>query len=332
MVGARPGAARTAALTASTALLVGASLTLGPPAYASGAHSSTARAAKGSSGYCTGGSGVTVVVDFQELGGGTVVRCAPGSQSTGLSALKNAGFRIAGTNRWGESFICRIQGRPGPDSEPCIDTPPTSAYWSYWHSSNGGSWKYSQSGVTNRTPPQGSFEGWSFSKDKSQSSSPPPGVAPRRPGGDGGSGGGGNSGGGSGSSGGSGSGTSSGGSSGSGPGGQEHKDEGPDGRAPKDEKNEKDDKGRDKNKDGKKDKESAKPSESGKAAPTTDASAGTDGAKGGDGEGQNTAHPAQDGGIPTGTVASAGAVVLIAAAAGATAWRRRRSARAGEAG
>ena len=153
---------------------------------------------------------LAAVVDFQELGGGTVVRCARGSQSTGLSALKNAGFGITGTNRWGEAFICRIEGKPGAESEPCIDTPPTSAYWSYWHSSNGGTWKYSQSGVTNGTPRKGSFERWSFSKDKSESTSPPPGVAPRRPGGGDGTGGG-DSGGGSGTSGGSGSGTASGG-------------------------------------------------------------------------------------------------------------------------
>ncbi|WP_216311799.1 hypothetical protein, partial [Streptomyces nanshensis] len=204
----RPGAAKTAALAAVA--VAGAAPWLSPPASAATSHAVDLRAVKGSSGYCKDSDGVTVVVDFQELGGGTVVRCARGSQSTGLSALKNAGFGITGTNRWGEAFVCRIEGKPGAESEPCIDTPPTSAYWSYWHSSNGGTWKYSQSGVTNRTPPKGSFEGWSFSKDKSESTSPPPGVAPRRPGG-GGTGGGGNSGGGAGTSGGSGSGTASGG-------------------------------------------------------------------------------------------------------------------------
>ncbi|NHW87681.1 hypothetical protein HA066_25035, partial [Escherichia coli] len=58
-------------------------------------------AATGNAGYCPDAGGVTVVVDFKELGGGTVVRCAPGDQATGLAALKNAGFQIAGTLRWG---------------------------------------------------------------------------------------------------------------------------------------------------------------------------------------------------------------------------------------
>jgi hypothetical protein len=139
-----------------------------------------AQAAAGLAGACPDADGVTVVVDFQELGGQTLVRCAPGPQPTGLAALKNAGFSVTGTNRWGEAFICRINGKPGPDTEPCIDTPPASAYWSYWHAPNGGSWTYSQLGVTSRRPPPGSFEGWSFALDATGIGPPVPGVAPRR--------------------------------------------------------------------------------------------------------------------------------------------------------
>jgi hypothetical protein len=136
--------------------------------------------AAGLAGACPDADGVTVVVDFQDLGGQTLVRCAAGPQSTGLAALKNAGFSVTGTNRWGEAFICRINGKPGPDSEPCIDTPPASAYWSYWHAPNGGSWTYSQLGVAGRTPPPGSFEGWSFALDSTATGASPPRVAPRR--------------------------------------------------------------------------------------------------------------------------------------------------------
>ncbi|WP_018217587.1 hypothetical protein [Salinispora vitiensis] len=138
-------------------------------------------AAVGSAGYCPDASGVTVVVDFNELGGGTVVRCAPGSQATGLAALKSAGFQITGTLRWGEGFICRIEGKPSADAEKCVDTPPASAYWSYWHAPNGGSWTYSDKGVLNRTPPAGSFEGWSFSLNRNPDDAPRPGVTPSRP-------------------------------------------------------------------------------------------------------------------------------------------------------
>ncbi|WP_408058075.1 hypothetical protein [Verrucosispora sioxanthis] len=138
-------------------------------------------AAAGSAGYCPDAAGVTVVVDFKELGGGTVVRCAPGDQATGLAALKAAGFQIAGTLRWGEGFICRIEGKPSASTEKCVDTPPASAYWSYWHAPNGGSWTYSDKGVLNRKPPSGSFEGWSFSLNRNADKAPRPAVAPARP-------------------------------------------------------------------------------------------------------------------------------------------------------
>nr|WP_203846786.1 hypothetical protein [Dactylosporangium siamense] len=140
----------------------------------------TAHAA-GTAGYCPDSTGVTVVVDFHELGGGVVIRCAPGNQSSGLTALQNAGFTVAGTNRWGLAFVCRIDGKPGPATEPCVDTPPATAYWSYWHASNGGAWTYSDKGVKNRTPPPGSFDGWSFSKNHTEGTAPKPGATPARP-------------------------------------------------------------------------------------------------------------------------------------------------------
>ncbi|BCB89286.1 hypothetical protein Psuf_065990 [Phytohabitans suffuscus] len=76
----------------------------------------TARAidhSKGHPGFCENGDGVTVVIDFQQLGGTTIVRCNPQTgRGTGLDALKGAGFQIAGVQRWGEAFICRVENRP----------------------------------------------------------------------------------------------------------------------------------------------------------------------------------------------------------------------------
>ncbi|WP_432129127.1 hypothetical protein [Streptomyces sp. bgisy082] len=108
-------------------------------------------------------------------------RCAPGDQATGLAALKNAGFTIAGTQRWGEAFVCRIEGKPTAATEACVNTPPASAYWSYRHAPNGGTWGYSQSGASGRKPAQGSFEGWSLSLNKTSSTNPAPRVTPVRP-------------------------------------------------------------------------------------------------------------------------------------------------------
>ncbi|WP_442932256.1 hypothetical protein [Micromonospora sp. NBC_01699] len=149
---------------------------------------------KGKPGFCTSGSGVTVVVDFQQLGGTTIVRCFPqSSRGTGLDALKGAGFQIAGAQRWGEAFVCRVENRPSaveqvpisgnPDyREACVDTPPAKAYWSYWHAGNNCPWQYSQWGVKNRDFVQGGFEGWSFSLNATAASNPVPRIAAVRPG------------------------------------------------------------------------------------------------------------------------------------------------------
>lgn len=155
----------------------------------------SASAAVGRPGYCHDSTSVTVVVDFSDLGGDIVVRCARGPVSpgySGLDALRGAGFTVSGTQRWGLAFVCRIQGRPAaneslqtrgnPDyHERCVDTPPASAYWGYWYAKNRGSWIYSSSGPTSRDAIKGGFEGWSFSLDHQTGRQPAPGVAPRRP-------------------------------------------------------------------------------------------------------------------------------------------------------
>lgn len=128
-------------------------------------------------GPCTDNVGVTVVIDFQELGGGVNVRCAPGPVTSGLDALVRAGIAWEPPLRE-PGFVCRIAGQPGPDREACGVTPPPTAYWGYWIAPRGGAWCYSNTGAGNRVPPPGSVEGWSFALDKSSSQLPPPGFAP----------------------------------------------------------------------------------------------------------------------------------------------------------
>lgn len=131
----------------------------------------TPRAAHASA--CSGTSGVTVVVDFTAFGGGVQVQCALGDPATGLEALQDAGFTVTGTARWGLAFVCRIDGLPTPADEPCINTPPATAYWSYWHAPSGGSWSYSSSGASSYDPAPGTVEGWSFGAGSAPSIPPP---------------------------------------------------------------------------------------------------------------------------------------------------------------
>lgn len=307
---------------------------------------------RGRPGFCPNANGVTVVVDFRELGGKTIVRCAVGSQQTGLAALKEAGFKVTGTNRWGESFICRLENKPGPDSEPCIDTPPASAYWSYWHAPNGGGWTYSQYGATYRTPPTGSFEGWSFSSNRDQSDAPAPRVTPRRPAsggsnggsGNGGSGGGGTGGGSTGGSGGGGStggggdqGGAYGGGGANGSVGGPGSDGGPSGSGEKGAVGGTDRDGKQPGPNGgpSGSKPGTSPSGSGPGSdpgsapgpvvtPTEDAD-WTDGEDRAD-------EAAESGGVPTGTVVWAAFAAALAVGSGLLSWRRRRTAAHAEAG
>ncbi|USX48913.1 hypothetical protein [Lentzea sp. HUAS12] len=101
-------------------------------------------------------AGVEVVVDFGSLGGGVQTGCAAGDPATGLTALTGAGFTYSFVPRQ-PGFVCRINALPNP-----CTVPTTSAYWSYWHASPGGTWSYSTSGASGYDPAPGSVEGWAF--------------------------------------------------------------------------------------------------------------------------------------------------------------------------
>ncbi|GAA3558324.1 hypothetical protein GCM10022222_47380 [Amycolatopsis ultiminotia] len=158
-------------------VLAGCALLIGTGLSGAGTASATVPG-KGSQGYCPDGNGVTVVVDFQGLGGDPLIRCAPGPQENGVTALQNAGLELAGTGKYGLSLICRIERKPADQS--CTDMPPENATWSFWTATNGGKWAASQVGVQSWQPPAGSFEGWSFAIDKSYTDYPPPRTAPVR--------------------------------------------------------------------------------------------------------------------------------------------------------
>jgi hypothetical protein len=120
---------------------------------------------------CTEGGGVTVVVDFASLGGGTPTRCAPGDPSSGLAALRSAGFTPTRAAQEPGYFVCRIDGKPAND--PCQRTSPANAYWSYWNAKPGGTWMYASSGAADHDPAPGTVEGWAFGAGLPPSTPPP---------------------------------------------------------------------------------------------------------------------------------------------------------------
>jgi hypothetical protein len=129
------------------------------PALTAGAVATRA----GTAGHCPGTTGVTVAVDLTAFGKGVVVRCAPGTPTTGIAALKQAGFTVTGTATSGLGFVCRIQGSPTLAQDPCVNTPPPTAYWAYYHAlARATTWTYATIGAISYKPPQGSIDAWAF--------------------------------------------------------------------------------------------------------------------------------------------------------------------------
>ena len=158
--------------TARTGMLAAMVVVLLPTVVLSAAMVLTGPEAGAAGGACPTSEGVTVVVDFQGLGGGVYVRCASGDVDlTGLEVLAVAGINYQTATRQ-PGFLCKIDGKPSDD--PCQNTSPASAYWSYWVAPRGGQWCYSEIGAGYRKPPAGTVEGWSFSLDKSAATAPPP--------------------------------------------------------------------------------------------------------------------------------------------------------------
>ncbi len=105
-------------------------------------------------GACTDPNGVTVVVDFTDVGGAVETGCAL-APTTGTDALQKAGFV---DTRDASGLICAIDATP----DPCPATF-TGSYWSYWSAEPGGSWQSYQVGSDTSSPTAGSVEGWRYS-------------------------------------------------------------------------------------------------------------------------------------------------------------------------
>ena len=123
---------------------------------------------------CPSLDGVTVVVDYHELGGGVAQVCdAGGAGKTAAAQLTAAGFALTRVQRQ-PGFVCRVKGEPAED--PCVNTPPTDAYWGLWWSDGkSGSWTYSSQGVDALRVPEGGSVAMSWNGSATKSA---PGVAP----------------------------------------------------------------------------------------------------------------------------------------------------------
>ena len=127
-------------------------------------------------GACSGRSGVTVVVDFGALGGGTDVACvADGGGRSASGVTQSSGHPITWVSN--QPFACRISGLPGEKDEDCHDTPPNNAYWGLFWSDGTSGWHYSNQGSTTLTVKDGWSVGWRWQDGGAQDQ---PSAAPHR--------------------------------------------------------------------------------------------------------------------------------------------------------
>lgn len=123
---------------------------------------------------CSSAHGVTVVVDFHELGGGVQTGCvADGGGQTASQLFPAAGFPLDYVQRQ-PGFVCRVSGKPADD--PCVNTPPADAYWAlFWSDGRSGSWTYATSGAGGQRVPDGGYVGFSWNGSSARTA---PGYSP----------------------------------------------------------------------------------------------------------------------------------------------------------
>ncbi len=115
-----------------------------------------AGAAAGSAAACSGATGVTVIVDFNELDGGITAACdADGAGKSASEVFVDAGYPLTYVQQ-DPGFVCTISSKPA--DAPCARTPPPTAYWSLWWSNGeSGRWVYATSGVNTLEVPDGGY-------------------------------------------------------------------------------------------------------------------------------------------------------------------------------
>ncbi len=161
------------ALAASLVLAAGGVVLPAAPAVSSyGASTEPVPSARAA---CSGDSGVSVIVDFNEVGGGVTAACDPdGAGKVASQVFPDAGYPLTYTQE-DPGFACRVSGKPA--DAPCVRTPPATAYWSLWWSDGeSGQWVYSSSGVSSLDVPDGGYLAFAWHQGSGNAAAPD--VAP----------------------------------------------------------------------------------------------------------------------------------------------------------
>ena len=134
--------------------LFGAAALLGAMAIGASASASPDVPAETLDGVCAADAGVTVVVDFTDVGGEIEIGCAEGAPANGRAALETAGFVPEDSM---PGMICAIDSSPDPCPEEF-----DGSFWSYWTVDDDLEWESYMVGADEASPAPGSIEGWRY--------------------------------------------------------------------------------------------------------------------------------------------------------------------------
>lgn len=122
---------------------------------------------------CAGDTGITVVVDFAELGGGVTAGCDANGGGPAANNFADAGYQLA----YQEGMVCQVQGKPA--SGPCVES---NAFWSLWWSDGtSGEWVFASRGVDSLVVPDGGYVAFAWHQGEGRAESPGVAATPREP-------------------------------------------------------------------------------------------------------------------------------------------------------
>ena len=117
--------------------------------------------------------GTSLVVDFGN-DEAVIQKCVTNFSGYSWDLFEAAGLDVAGTEKYPVGFVCRIQGFPTEQDEPCTDTPGTkNGSWAYFLTDETGAWQYSPIGASTHKSKCGVAEGGRFLKPNKPVQTPP---------------------------------------------------------------------------------------------------------------------------------------------------------------